>query len=234
MTNVLIDPANIALAAGEARTFKATNDSGAALDVNWRINPAVGGIAPASPPPTSAVTFTAPEGITEPQTVIITATTGADSASATISLTDGSPAPLDESRGTPEMIPAGDPGEVTLKSQLEGVQWAGLILAGIVGAVIVAVTLILLIEWWRSAPSIALSSNFLTIDPKTGTPIVADAAREKAFVENMKFLSDIAVDRSLKLFDDIVGRVLLPVFISILGYIFATKGGNTTSSQNTK
>jgi hypothetical protein len=48
----------------------------------------------------------------------------------------------------------------------------------------------------------------------------------KKLADNLKVLSDASIDRSLKLFDDIVGRVLLPVFTSILGYIFGTRAGD--------
>lgn len=105
------------------------------------------------------------------------------------------------------------------KQKLGPTQRAGFRLAVKVGTLIGVVTILVVVQWWRSAPWTGVPPGFS--DMKS-----ADA---KAIAENLKILSDASVDRSLKLFDDIVGRVLLPVFTSILGYIFGTRGGDSTN-----
>jgi hypothetical protein len=86
--------------------------------------------------------------------------------------------------------------------------------AGIAG---IAFTLIFFLEWmWMahtSQPSIA-------IDPKS-----ADLATLKQIVELNKSLSDLYTDRSIKLFDSFIGKALLPVLSTLLGFIIGSKVG---------
>jgi len=96
---------------------------------------------------------------------------------------------------------------------------AGYKLALMVGTLMGVVTILVVIQWWRSAPWTGVPPNFSNME----------ADKAKALAENLKVLSDTSVDRSMKIFDDIVGRVLLPVFTSILGYIFGTRGGDSSN-----
>jgi hypothetical protein len=120
-------------------------------------------------------------------------------------------------------IAASSAGGVDVKEDVQklgALPRAGLRLAMLVGSLIGVVTILVVIQWWRSAPWTGIPPDF--------TKMKSDEA--KAVAENLKILSDTSVDRSLKLFDDIVGRVLLPVFTSILGYIFGTRGGDSSNS----
>jgi hypothetical protein len=126
-------------------------------------------------------------------------------------------------------VPPGSAGGVDVqgdvkKQRLSGTQRAGFQLAVMVGTLIGVVTILVIVQWWRSAPWIGVPSNFSDMD----------GDKAKAVAENLKILSDTSLDRSMKLFDDIVGRVLLPVFTSILGYIFGTRGGDSSNPPNSQ
>ena len=57
--------------------------------------------------------------------------------------------------------------------------------------------------------------------------IAADMDREKArlVIENYKQLQQIVLEPYTTLFDSVVVKVLLPIFTSILGYIFGSQNG---------
>jgi len=57
-------------------------------------------------------------------------------------------------------------------------------------------------------------------------PPGVDQATIKAMLENYKILQQIALEPFTTLFDSIVVKVLLPVFTSILGYIFGSRANN--------
>jgi hypothetical protein len=95
-------------------------------------------------------------------------------------------------------------------------QRTGLILASCVGALSATVTLVLVGKWIFSAPS------------TPPIPPGADANAFKVILENYKTLQQIALKPYTTLFDSIVVKVLLPVFTSILGYIF---GSNSTRKE---
>jgi|ERR1035438_3058009 hypothetical protein len=95
-------------------------------------------------------------------------------------------------------------------------QRTGLILAGCVGGVAAVVILALVGKWIFYAPTLPV--------PQPG----ADPAAVKAMLENYKTLQQIALEPFTTLFDSIVVKVLLPVFTSILGYIF----GSRTDKKN--
>jgi hypothetical protein len=90
-------------------------------------------------------------------------------------------------------------------------QRTGLILAGSVGGVSAVVTLLLVGRWVFYAPPVPV------LQPG------ADPATVKAMLENYKSLQQIALEPFTTLFDSIVVKVLLPVFTSILGYIFGSR-----------
>src|SRR5271165_2847276 len=90
-------------------------------------------------------------------------------------------------------------------------QRTGVVLAAGVGALGATVTLVLIMKWILVAPQLP------TIPPG------ADAATPKAILDNYKSLQQIALDPYTTLFDSIVVKVLLPVFTSILGYIFGSQ-----------
>jgi hypothetical protein len=58
------------------------------------------------------------------------------------------------------------------------------------------------------------------------TPVIppgADAATVKTILENYKALQQIAMEPYTAFFEMIVVKVLLPIFASILGYIFGSR-----------
>lgn len=90
-------------------------------------------------------------------------------------------------------------------------QRTGLVLATCVGALASVVILVLLIAWIVYLPKLPVVPNDL------------DAEKAKAIIENYRQLQQAAVQPLLSVFDSIVVKVLLPVFTSILGYIFGSQ-----------
>ncbi len=109
-------------------------------------------------------------------------------------------------------------GNVKDVEKLDPVRKAGMQLAMGVGSLIAIVSIMVVVHWMATAPWTGVPSNFSSMK--------ADDA--KAVVENLKSISDLAADRSIKIFDAVVSRALLPVFTAILGYIF---GSRTASSE---
>jgi hypothetical protein len=97
-------------------------------------------------------------------------------------------------------------------------QRTGLILAGCVGGVAAVVILALVGKWVFYAPRLPV------LQPG------ADPATVKAMLENYKTLQQIALEPFTTLFDSIVVKVLLPVFTSILGYIFGSRSEKKSES----
>lgn len=92
-------------------------------------------------------------------------------------------------------------------------QRAGMKLAKWVGVLGSAVTLIILAKWiWMT-----WCVNC------TNIPSTASTEQADMLVKNYKALQEQAFDSASKMFDAIVGKVLLPVFTSILGYIFGAR-----------
>jgi hypothetical protein len=90
-------------------------------------------------------------------------------------------------------------------------QHAGLKMArwfGIFGGIVM---LILLVKWWVTFPT-----------PPT-LPVGIESEKAKAALENYRQLQEISLDPILKICDSIIVRLLLPVFTTILGYIFGSR-----------
>ena len=90
-------------------------------------------------------------------------------------------------------------------------QRTGLRLAASVGSLGSIVMLALVAKWVFWAPSLP------TLPPDL------DPDKAKAIVENYKNLQQAALLPLTTLFDNIVVKVLLPVFTGILGYIYASR-----------
>ena len=90
-------------------------------------------------------------------------------------------------------------------------QRTGLLLATADGALATVVTIVLVVKWSCYAPSIPAIPNDLDHD------------KARALIENYKLLQQTALEPFVTLFDSVVVKVLLPVFTSILGYIFGTQ-----------
>ena len=94
-------------------------------------------------------------------------------------------------------------------------QWA-MNLAYVVGSAVLAVTLFTLYEWKAKTPDLPVTSG-LTVDQ---LKVALDGYRE---------LSGAALDSATKVFDLVVVKAFLPVFASILGYIFGSRAEKTAS-----
>jgi hypothetical protein len=94
-------------------------------------------------------------------------------------------------------------------------QRTGLVLATSVGALASLVTLGLVIAWIIFTPLVPAIPNDM------------DPGKAKAVIENYKELQQASLQPLLSIFDSIIVKVLLPVFTSILGYIFGSQHGRS-------
>jgi len=101
-------------------------------------------------------------------------------------------------------------------------QRAGLKLAAGVGALAIVVTLLIVYKWMSMAP----------LSPDIGLTLTKDQI--SALIDANKALHEHALDSASKLFDAIIAKVLLPVFTSILGYIFGARSTEGQASQNSE
>jgi hypothetical protein len=94
-------------------------------------------------------------------------------------------------------------------------QRTGLRLAAAVGTTAAVIIFALVGRWVFTAPiAPALPQN-------------ADPATIKTILDNYKVLQQTTLDPLTALFDSIVAKALLPIFTSILGFIFARASGNS-------
>jgi hypothetical protein len=94
-------------------------------------------------------------------------------------------------------------------------------LAAGVGSLGAVVTLAILVRWiWMSW---GISSPVLSSSLK--------AEDADSLVKNYKLLQDQAFQSASQIFDAIVVKALLPVFTSILGYIFGARTAEHNASQ---
>jgi hypothetical protein len=94
-------------------------------------------------------------------------------------------------------------------------QRTGLRLAAAVGATAAVVIFGLVGRWIFAAP------------PPPVLPQNADPATIKVILDNYKVLQQTALEPLTTLFDSVVAKVLLPVFTSILGFIFGRANMNS-------
>ncbi len=90
-------------------------------------------------------------------------------------------------------------------------QRTGLRLAAAVGALGTIVTLALLLKWISLFPSMPV------------IPVDMDRTKAQVILENYKDLQHIVLEPFSTLFETVVVKVLLPIFTSILGYIFGSQ-----------
>ena len=99
-------------------------------------------------------------------------------------------------------------------------QRTGLHLAAWVGATGAAVILALVTKWVFYAPTTPM------IQPGT------DPAAAQVILDNFKTLQQTALEPFTSLFDSVVVKVLLPIFTTILGYIFGIFGLRSTKNES--
>lgn len=109
-------------------------------------------------------------------------------------------------------------GELVRESHVEGgrevsLTRIGFILALLLFGYLFVVSMVLLVDYFWNAPAF----------PMPGT---IDAARLQEYQQ----LSQMCLDRTLKLLDYLVLKGFLPVFTAVLGYIFGTRGVERTGS----
>ena len=88
-----------------------------------------------------------------------------------------------------------------------------------VGIAMVALTFLLMVEWVWHAPTLPTSADLKGAAPT----LAANAEVARTLVENYKTLSDVATDRSIKIFDSFIGKAFLPVFTTLIGYIIGAR-----------
>ncbi len=98
-------------------------------------------------------------------------------------------------------------------------QRTGLLLAACVGTLATVVTILLVAKWMYSAPSMPVIAS--------GT----DPNATKAILDNYKTIQQLTLEPYTTLFDSIVVKVLLPVFTSILGYIFGSQSASRSRDR---
>jgi hypothetical protein len=87
LPSITITPQNVPLTEMKSVTFQSQDEHGAQLAAIWTISPSSVGKINASGVPSNTITYTAPQQITDPQAITITATTAGVSASTTVFLT---------------------------------------------------------------------------------------------------------------------------------------------------
>ncbi len=116
---------------------------------------------------------------------------------------------------------------VVRRAPLTAIQRAGLFLATGVGLLITCVIIGLGAEMMRQAPT---PMQFPTaVVNASDTPAYNPVATS---VADYKALNDIGTTRATTLFDTVVVRALLPIFTTILGYIFGAQAGQAAANRN--
>ena len=92
-------------------------------------------------------------------------------------------------------------------------QRTGLVLATGVGSLAAVVILVLLITWIVNVPRAPI------------IPAEMDPEKARVAIENYKQLQQAALQPLLSILDSVIVKVLVPVFASILGYIFGSQHG---------
>ena len=77
-----------------------------------------------------------------------------------------------------------------------------------IGLLATLATILIVVKWMAIAPV---------------APSLQGVADIGAAIKNYKDLSDLALDGAIRMFDTVVVKVLLPVFTTILGYVFGSR-----------
>ena len=120
--------------------------------------------------------------------------------------------------------------------RLSPTQQAGLWLAGGVGLTIIGVLVFVAVVWFQTAPSppvlLALPK---TVDPaKAKDALAGYQALNQAALDNYKALNAEAVSRVSTLFDLLATKTLLPIFTTILGYIFGFRAASAAGGKGSE
>ena len=142
--------------------------------------------------------------------------------------TSGAKPATDPAQKPNENVEVVQPDQILRQAGMEGTplkfgtftQRAGLRLAAGVGGLAVVVTLLIVYKWMAMVP----------VPPDLGVTL----SKEQVGVvtDGYKALHEQAFDAASKLFDSIITKALLPVFTSILGYIFGARSTSDTTSSS--
>lgn len=116
----------------------------------------------------------------------------------------GAPAPREVVQADEVLASVGPPGSIKMPPE----QQAAVNLAWGVGLTIAAITLILLVYFVWTVPA---------------GPSISASAETKTLIDNYKTLYDVTYQAATGLFETIVVKALLPVFLALLGYIFGSR-----------
>lgn len=83
---------------------------------------------------------------------------------------------------------------------------------------------------WGVGVTIFLVIAFLVLYVVKSTPIPPPSTAQTTEIDSFKALAGSAMTQAMTFFDTVVVKALLPVFTSILGYLFGTRGETTPSS----
>ena len=117
--------------------------------------------------------------------------------------------------------------------KLTATQQAGLWLAVGVGVAIVGVIVFVAVVWFQTAPKPPVLPPLPVItDPAKAKDILANyQTLNQAALDNYKALNAEAINRVSSLFDLFATRALLPIFTSILGYIFGSRAAAAAANN---
>lgn len=123
--------------------------------------------------------------------------------------------------------------EVSELRKLTATQQAGLWLAVGVGVAIVGVIVFVAVVWFQTAPKPPVLPPLPAItDPAKAKDILANyQTLNQAALDNYKALNAEAISRVSSLFDLFATRALLPIFTSILGYIFGSRAAAAAANS---
>lgn len=90
-------------------------------------------------------------------------------------------------------------------------QQSGLKLAWAVGAVSAIVLVLLVLQWWCTSPPAPKLQGFATPD-------------QLDYLKNYKAIADDGLERTLRAYDTLIVKPLLPIFTTLIGYVIGHGG----------
>jgi len=108
--------------------------------------------------------------------------------------------------------------------RLTPLQQAGMRLAIGVGAVTFLVMVGLWTHWMWHTPTVPS----LVIDSTNGQAVITDT---KLLMDNYKIAAELAMDGPSRMFDQMVVKMLYPLFTLILGYVFGANNASTSTQE---
>ena len=132
-----------------------------------------------------------------------------------------------------QQVGAGNQEAVSDLQKLTATQAAGLWLAVGVGVAIVGVIVFVAAVWLQPAPKPPVLPPLPGItDPAKAKDVLANyQTLNQAALDNYKALNAEAISRVSSLFDLFATRALLPIFTSILGYIFGSRAAAAAANN---